>query len=51
MYKYLSDYDEKNTFHVERFLSTRLKLKPDEICEVFEVDIPDEELNEDTAEE
>ena len=29
-YKYLSDYDKKNAFDIERFLSARLKLRPDE---------------------
>ena len=30
LYKYLSDYDKKNAFDIERFLSTRLKPKSDE---------------------
>lgn len=29
-YKYLSDYNPKNTFDIEKFLSTRLQMKPDE---------------------
>ena len=36
-YKYLSDADPRNAFNIERFLSTRLKPKPDEEYEVFEV--------------
>ena len=42
-YKYLSDYDERNTFNIERFLSTKLRIKPDDVYEVFEVPVTDEE--------
>ena len=42
-YIYLADYDEKNTFAIERFLSTRLKLKANEVCDVYEIDAADEE--------
>ena len=42
-YIYLADYDEKNTFDIERFLSTRLKLKANEVCDVYEIDAADEE--------
>lgn len=34
-YKYLSDSNPKNTFSIERFLSTRLKVNPDEPYEVY----------------
>jgi type IV secretion system protein VirD4 len=37
-YKYLSDADPKNTFSIEKYLSTKLKVKPDDVFEVFEVD-------------
>ena len=37
-YKYLSDADERNYFDVEKYLSTQLKTKPDDVYEVFEVD-------------
>ena len=37
LYKYLSDYDKKNTFDIERFLSTRLKPKSDEVYDVYEI--------------
>lgn len=37
-YKYLADFDKRNTFDIEKFLSTRLKPKPDEAYEVFSVD-------------
>ena len=40
-YKYLSDADDSNYFDVEKYLSTRLKTKPDDIYEVFEVDASD----------
>lgn len=36
-YKYLSDYDKKNEFDVEKFLSTKLKVKPDEKYDVYEI--------------
>jgi type IV secretion system protein VirD4 len=37
-YKYLSDYDPRNAFNIEKFLSTQLKPKPDEVYDVYEVD-------------
>lgn len=40
-YKYLSDADSKNTFDIERFLKRRLKLKPDEQYDAFEVNVSD----------
>lgn len=41
-YKYLSDFDKRNTFDVEKYLSTKLKLKPDEVFDVYEIDLTDE---------
>ncbi|KUE74763.1 conjugal transfer protein TraG [Ruthenibacterium lactatiformans] len=38
-YKYLSDFDKKNAFNIERFLSTKLKLKPGEKFEAFDIDV------------
>ena len=35
-YKYLSDANPKNAFDIEKFLSTKLVLKADEVCEVFD---------------
>ena len=35
-YKYTSDFDKENALDIERFLSHRLRLKPDTVCEVFE---------------
>ena len=37
LYKYLSDSDKKNAFDIERFLSTRLKPKSDEVYDVYEI--------------
>ena len=41
-YKYTADADPKNAFDIEKFLSTRLKLKPNEVCDVYEVDVSGE---------
>ena len=35
-YKYLSDANPRNAFDIEKFLSTKLKLKPEEEFEVFD---------------
>src|SRR5574344_964877 len=37
-YPYPADADPKNAFDIEAFLSTRLKLKPNEVYDVYEVD-------------
>ena len=37
-FKYTADADPKNAFDIEVFLSTRLKLKPNEVYDVYEVD-------------
>lgn len=37
-YKYLSDYHPKNAFDIERFLSTKLKLRPEDVYEIYEFD-------------
>jgi len=36
-YKYLSDADKRNTFSVERFLSTKLRARPSDVFDVHEV--------------
>ena len=36
-YKYLSDYDKKNAFDIEKFLSTKYVAKPEDICETFDM--------------
>ena len=43
-YRYLSDANPKNKFNIEKYLSTRLKPKPEEVYETYEVDV-DEENN------
>ena len=35
-YKYLSDANPRNAFDIEKYLSTRLVLKADEVYEVFD---------------
>ena len=41
-YKYLVDFSKKNTFDIERYLSTRLKVKPEDAFEVYNIDLPEE---------
>ena len=41
LYKQLSDYDKRNHFNVEKFLSTKLKVRPTDIFEVYNVELPD----------
>lgn len=41
-YKYLSDFDKRNTFDIEKYLSTKLKPKPDEVYDVYEINLTDE---------
>ncbi len=36
-YKYLADADKRNTFDIEKYLSTTLKPKDDEVYTVFDV--------------
>jgi len=47
-YKYLSDFDDRNTFDIKKYLSTKLKTKPDDVYEVFEIDASDGEDIEDS---
>ena len=42
-YPYTADADPKNAFDIEAFLSARLKLKPNEVCDVYEVDASEDE--------
>lgn len=44
-YKYLSDFNKRNTFDIEKYLSTNLKLKPDEVYDVYEIDLTDVAAN------
>ena len=41
-YKYLSDFDKRNAFDIEKYISTQLKPKPDEVYEVFDIDLTGE---------
>lgn len=41
-YKQLSDYDPKNTFNVGEYLSTRLKLKKNEVVDVYDMGVVEE---------
>ena len=36
-YKYLSDFNPKNTFDIEKYLSTRLRVKPDDLFLNYEI--------------
>ena len=41
-YRYLSDANPKNNFDIEKYLSTQLRMKPDEVYQVYEVDASDD---------
>jgi len=38
-YKYLSDFDKRNEFNIEKFLNTKLKLRRNDMFEIHEVDL------------
>ena len=38
-YKYLSDYNPRNTFNIEKFLSTELKPKPEDVFDVYDINL------------
>jgi type IV secretion system protein VirD4 len=40
-YRYLSDANQKNVFNIEKYVSTKLKVKPDEEYEYFEFTPPE----------
>ena len=42
-YKYLSDYDSRNAFNFERYLSRQLKQRLEEESQVWEIDVSDDE--------
>lgn len=50
-YKYLSDSDPKNAFHIEKYLSRQLKLRLEEESTVWEIDVDDDENEEEFLEE
>ena len=37
-YPYTADADPKNAFDIEGYLKARLKLKPNQVCDVYEID-------------
>ena len=49
-YKYLSDADKRNEFDIERFLSRRLKPKPDEVYDTYEIDASAMDADDDMSE-
>ena len=44
-YKYLSDYDPKLAFDIEKYMSRKLVLKKDDSIEVVDIDLSDAELS------
>lgn len=43
-YKYLSDFDKKNIFDIERYMKKRPAIvKPDETFDIYEIDLSDED--------
>ena len=48
-YTYLSDFNPKNTFDIEKYLSTRLRVKPDDLFLNYE--ISPSELAEESADD
>jgi type IV secretion system protein VirD4 len=45
-YKYLSDFDDKNTFDIEAYVSTRLNVKDTDEYAIFEYAAPEDEMPE-----
>jgi type IV secretion system protein VirD4 len=50
-YRYLSDDNPKNAFDIEKYVSTRLRIKPDDEYEFFEYVPPDDDLPEEALED
>ena len=46
-YKYLADYDPRNAFHIVKFLSTKLKPKPDDVFNTYSIDLSGKSENTD----
>ena len=44
-YKYLSDYDSKLAFDIEKYMSSKLVLKKDDPIEVVDIDLSEDELS------
>ena len=39
LYKHLSDYDPRNAFDIEKFLNTKLKVRQNDMFEVYDIDL------------
>jgi len=39
LYKYLSDFDKRNTFDIEKYLSTKLKVKPSDEFDLYNIEL------------
>ena len=50
-YRYLSDFNDKNTFDIGKHVNRKLKVKPDEEYEYFEYVAPEDELPEEAFED
>ena len=48
-YKLTADYNERNTFDVQKYLQHRLKLKENEVCSVYEADLSEAKESPDEA--
>jgi type IV secretion system protein VirD4 len=47
-YRYTAEADKKNAFDLSRLISRRMdKLNPNDVYTVYEVDVPDEHMEED----
>jgi Type IV secretory pathway, VirD4 components len=42
-FKYTADADKKHTFSIDKYLSTKLRPKPEDVYEVYQVDVPEDE--------
>ena len=43
-YKYLADANPKNAFDIEKYLSTKLKVKPEDVYDVVEIEVSEADL-------
>ena len=50
-YRYTADANPKYAFDIEKYLAHRLKLREDETYAVYEVNVDDEEMEEETYEQ
>jgi len=45
-YKFTAEADKRNAFDLDRLINRRRRPGPEEVCEVYEVDVPDDALTE-----